>query len=449
MPRRGREWALCGLLASYGPLSETTFILEGKIDIIKENFNANRDGESAMKSTKLCLFVLLSACQTSPAKKTSSNWTQLKTAQEVDCHPWPKKNEDLDVGSLERINWTKDQGIIAQGRSRNTRKVRYFVPFSGDHRIDADDLRKLEWPNDAVFLGQGPDEKDGGHTFVLLGTSDAGHRLELRGNQKSSALAQSNLKSSRTIGGGRTYAWRGGFWLGYYETGEDEAQDDQPLQVSSVVVRGRELVVQEVAGLSVVGRSMIFPRTDKLASIFWLNQGTSVRTEKSIFMFSEINQNSKTQKATSLKLPINHEVENWDLITENGKKFYLAFIDGDSLLGRATLKVAELTVTGPEVELNWVKSKPLTEEHVTRPLWLKKGKNLYVVLQKWKDEESTLATYQVDKGEVISRSAHGVFEEATKIQDIFHDQKSKATFALIKTSKGPMPKYFFCRFADF
>jgi hypothetical protein len=119
-----------------------------------------------------------------------------------------------------------------------------------------------------------------------------------------------------------------------------------------------------------------------------------------------------------LDIDAQSQVESWSA-AQFGGGTYLAFVDGDSMIGQADLKISYVNSVDGATAVKWTKASPLKDVHVTEPVFLASAKGLEVLLLNWIDEESTIARYMVAGGTVGKPAYSGIYPKGARIVDAF------------------------------
>src|SRR5690606_20573578 len=110
----------------------------------------------------------------------------------------------------------------------------------------------------------------------------------------------------------------------------------------------------------------------------------------------------------SLDIAATSQVESWNAAGHGGG-YYLAVVDGDSLIGQSDLKVSFFNWNEGSAPVRWTKGTPLKDVHVTEPFFLASDRGLEAMVLKWIDEESTIARYKVAANGLGKPEYSGIF----------------------------------------
>ena len=395
----------------------------------------------------LALTTLVTAACTLTQEPPKSSWTVLTQAKQVKCHIWPKLDKDLDTSGVFYFEAGGKGYFVSEGRARNLKKVQYLVPFAGDFALDKDQMVELGWGN-AAFVGT---TLQSGQPHVLLqATSDKDEtRLELRtvpGNIRRfrSAPLAAELQRPHVIPGKGER-----FWILYKEGSSITSLEDEPghLMQAEPTTNGL-LKIWPAVTKTFDGAPQALPQADGGITIIWLDQRAPNSTKQPRFKVTTITPDNTVGDEFSIGLPPLKKVEAWAAISE-GPQIFLAFVEGDSLLGAAKLRVAHIHYGGVAPSLGWVKDIELGNEHVADPAWVKQGNGSFLLLPKWLDQESTLGVYRVGLEELAGLGAWGIFREASTFHTFFHATAAKVAGTVVSQKSNFGIQFQLCKIGAF
>lgn len=394
----------------------------------------------------LLLVLTISGCQIFDKTETLSKWDALQAAQSVECSPWPKPPQDLDVTNVSVLTG-KSVGFVSEGRTRRGEKVRYFTPFDGNIPIKAERHGAIAAPSGTKFLGA---LEWNGKFFTLTENRGSKPVLELR-QPTSGKLLYMLPYSGPALDQARFLSAAQGFWMAYKaEAQEEQSIEDQPSEIAYItgLGQGSTLVMTRFPGVKFNGKPMLVKTKDPQEILaVWLDTGVASTVEKPAFKVRLLKSDGTASPEHVLKIPLNEEVERWSAFSQ-GSLGYLAYVDGDTLMGNGSLRIAAFEWEKNLAKVHWVKAKSLMNEHTAEPLWISKGKDAYILLLKWLDGESTLAAYKVSPEDVANLGTFGVFKEGTSLLSTFENPKSRRLTGLIRSRKGPLQEFALCRFGE-
>ena len=153
-----------------------------------------------------------------------------------------------------------------------------------------------------------------------------------------------------------------------------------------------------------------------------------------------------TQNAEKLELPTHLGIENWS-IHPHARGFYLAFLEGDSLVGQAKLHIANFLISGLKHELAWLKTFPMDHIHVGDIEWINlKNGRVQLHFLKWLDGEATLASFKLGQNEVIPLENKGIFPSGSTLMGVFSTGIQNDVYqALIRHRSGAFWQFDICQ----
>lgn len=364
----------------------------------------------------LAVAALLAGCVGTGKRKAQSGWVVLDKAEKTECAPWPMREKDLAVSEVSLVSGTKSKGFMVAGQKRDTSAMDYYVRFQGDAQLDPERIQAMELGRNAVPLGGAG---AGGKTLVMIAKNTGmGATLEVRSTDKNVVLSATEL-SSLPVQEGRALPGTGGTWL-LYKT------DDGAFHAAWVDLAKLDKIAVKALPPSWGERPVLIPQTSKPGALVISKEGDAGKPFKAQWLGTD----GTAEAALPLDLPVASGVESWSAAGYMGS-LYVAYVDGDSLVGAAELKVATLTWdAGPSVK--GTKSSPLKDEHVTQPVFLASAKGLEVLVLKWVDEESTIGRYLVAGGNLGKPAYSGLFPKGTRIVEAFTGDSPDDVFVVTR-----------------
>ena len=379
----------------------------------------------------LYLSILLSSCTTTEDVKKKSEWVELDGVGSVNCAYWPMQKTDLGMNSLIALQGSSTHGLVASMRMRNNSSSHYYVPFDGKVKLDPDDIIKLNLGRGAVVLGG---TKVANKTLlVVIQHKSTRAILELRDPQSNEVIATiDNLPGQASTGS--IHNVEGGFWLVLkhheqrssvmYVGVRSEARGDTTSPKDRV-----SLSATRFDGLKLRSQPEVLTSPGVPGAIVVIYDTTAAgKGKKEGFFVSKLDAKGGFSPPVALPVKIELEVESF-AATAHAGKYFLGFIDGDSMIGQAKMKIASFS-WDVALTINGEDSAVLGDAHVSDPVWISSGSDLFVGALKWVDEESTLATYKVDGSTLGSSRSLGVFSKGSKITGMFVSKDNRNFFGL-------------------
>jgi len=339
-----------------------------------------------------------------------SEWQGLGDVEKVDCVPWPLGERDLGVNSVSFLD-TKPQSLISTGRLRTSATVNYLTEFEGRASLDVDDLRRVDLGRTVVVLGTA---KVGASSFLAVSVrSKSGRKLELR-STKDNIVRWSLDGFPSDLSSGSIINVADGFWVGLKESEEKSS-------IWYVSATAGKLTLRSYPELNLRVLPIILPVRDEPQA--WLLSYDAVaagQRRNDVFVMQKISTEGVAGNERRLEVPVDSAVESWSASAVSGR-FLMAWVDGDSMVGEAKMRLGEIVIDYEAPRLAWENVFPLEDVHVSEPIWLTAGGLSWAVILKWVDEESTLATYKVGVSSASPPRASGIFPKGSRLVDAFSD----------------------------
>jgi|GEM_PF-4362702 len=380
----------------------------------------------------LCL--LLTDYATSEDPKRKSEWADLDEAESVNCAYWPIQKQDLALNELITAGEPVAEGLVASMRMRNSSVGFYYAPFGGKVKLDPAEFRKLDFGRGALPIGG--IRMHGKLLIAVVQHRQSRSVLELRSVETNAVLSTVEPLPGPVVSGA-IFPVEGGFWLSlkHHE------------QSSSIGFVGLDSAFAAkpiwYAGLKLEFNPTILPihkSADAIAVLF--NAVAAGRGRKDVFSIVKVSRNGSFSDPKALTVKIDAEVESYSAIGFNGH-YYLAYIDGDSMVGQAKIRTAKFSWADSPVIIG-EDSRSLGDAHVSEPLWLLSENSIFVGILKWVDEESTFATYKLAQSKITGSKSSGVFAKGSRIIDRFQS-KNGQNFLVVRARDNEIWRYRLCQ----
>jgi hypothetical protein len=351
----------------------------------------------------------------------------LSKAESVSCGIWPLRAKDLQIDGVAPVRGTGTagpKGFLATGLNRNAGALQYWAPFRGKENLDGESFLNLDLGRGAVVIGGAWV----GSAAVTVLTRSAGGKntLEVRTIHDNVVRHKSELGPT-VVTDGTLVAAQGGAWATL--RGEDGSFRMMWIALPSL----DKITSRPVVGASFAERPVVLPRAAKAGGTVVVSREGNDAARP--FGVRWVGMDGKAGDLVPLDLQIANQVESWSAFAYGGG-YYMAVVDGDSLVGASELKVGHFEWNGATAPVRWVKGLPMRDEHVTEPVWTTGSKGLEVLVLKWIDEESTVARYQVAGGALGKPSYAGVFPKGSRIVDAFNDDGDVWTVIRSRSENG-------------
>lgn len=342
-------------------------------------------------------------CQTFAGRnKATSGWYALEKAEAVKCSSWPLRERDLQLDELAFIRAPRP-GFLATGLKRDASPLTYYTPFKGSSQIDADDFAAFDLGRQAVILGAA---STGQQTAVIVARNSAAKAtLEVRALQNNVVKAKAELGGFNVVDGW-TAVSQGGVYVAY-------KSEDNLYHLAFLATRGGKLALH-IVDVTYKDRPAVLTLPSRPGALVVWKEGETGRP----FRVAAAPEDGTIGAPMTLDIDVVSQTESWSATAQPGHD-YLAFVDGDSLIGQAELKIAAFAWGDGAPHVQGTRTAPLKDVHVTEPVFLAGGKGLEVLLLNWIDEESTIARYMV-AGSTLGKPVYsGVYPKGTRIVEAF------------------------------
>ena len=353
----------------------------------------------------LSLLLMTCACQTFGGRKTVSSWAALENAESVDCDSWPLRPKDLQINDLTFVHG-RNKGFLASGLKRDASPMHAFAAFDDSTAVDGSDLKDLDFGRGAVVVG-GASAFGRTYAIVVLNLAGGKSTIELRATPSNIVAYKGNFAAVNVIEG-TTVRSQGGAWVVF-------KSDENEFRVAFIDLRKKDhFQAKVVPGLVFKERPQILAMAGRPGAVAVYKEGDIGRPFKTV----TLSEAATAGPPVPLDISVAIQVESWSAVAVPGGD-YLAFVDGDSLVGQADLRISHFNWTDSGVAVRWTKRAPLHDVHATRPVFIASRRGLEVLLLNWIDEESTIARYMVAGGNIGKPAFSGIFPKGSRIVDAF------------------------------
>lgn len=362
----------------------------------------------------LFMVVVLSGCAIFSGHKTHSGWVVLEKSEKVACGLWPKQEQDLAINEVV-VARGKQLGFLATGLNRDGSPKHYYLPFQDDVDLDAGDLIPLKLGHNAVIAGGaswgGKPLVDVVYNTPQKDGSDKSS-FELRNVNDNLVRTKADVLPLGVKAASVVYA-TDVHWIVFQKDGSD-------FGIARLALAGKEKFKFEVVpGLSFKEMPVLVLTGAGGTGQEALVIGREGAANKP-FQVRKIDAQARASMPSTLELTAENGVESWAAASYGGAN-YLVYVDGDSLIGQAELKVAAFDWTNGATNVKWTKGVPLQDVHVSDPVFVVSSKGLQVLTLNWVDDESTVARYIVAAGTIGKPVYSGIFKKGSRIVEAFNE----------------------------
>ncbi len=358
---------------------------------------------------------------------TKSDWIVLENADSVACSAWPKREKDLDISDISFH--PSASSFLVKGTNRNTSRYVYDLKFDDDEDVDPQGRANFEIGRSAQVAGVV--KVGGADHFVVFEDRQGKTNVEFR-NASSNVVELSFVMTDRLLSPINVYASRFGVWISYKNA-------DQFVRFVFVDSRAGKDAKPVIAPLNFNE----IPKVNILDSDGTIVLTTVADRQKTKFNVVTVDVSGKASTAMSIPTKVTYEIESFATYLRDGN-FYLAYVDGDSLVGESSLKVTKAALEGGSLSVKWTRQSSLRNVHVTEPVFVNSKKGLELLVLKWVDEESTIARYMVTAEGIGKPTYAGVFKRGSRIMDAFSVDAGRA-FAITRSKGTDNWEFLVCR----
>ncbi len=387
-----------------------------------------------LKILMLLLLLIPTSCAFN--SKVESEWATLQSASNVSCKPWKRNDDVLSVKSIDIFNG-KPQGFLTSVALRNGQSALEYADFKQSLSVSPM-VRRNFGTRTGLVSGFG----DSQAIYAVVSKNlKEGSKLEIR-TMPDNVVRYTAIGLPVNIRSLEVYPAKNGAWLSFRAGHPDTAVEELGYQFAYLPTKLNQQDIRLTAVPSQpidTFQAQIISNPNHLnALVVWKPKGQSHRH----FNIAEISPGKKPVfEPKEVDVSAEHEIESW---TAGAAKegLTLSYVDGDSLIGQANLKVVKLSWDQQYATTEWLKSKSLLNEHVSDPVWVSGSNKGFILIPKWVDNESTIALYHVGNQGFENAEAVGVFPRGLRVVDAFWDDD---IYALIRFRENQEWQFQLCQ----
>ena len=378
------------------------------------------------------------ACTTGGQGDIISKWHVLQGATQLTCENWPRRDRDLQIDDIGVIKGGTP-GFLVSGLRRDGQPLQYFTPFDNDVKIDPDRRVELTFGRGAILAG-GISPKSGVIDAVVVRGVGADPqvetRVELRAIPSNLLVAQASLGASSVS---EATVHRSG--QGAYVVLKTDGHQFRLAYVDlSKPARPR---VTAVAGFASGERPVLAVDPNRRGGWAVWREGDSQGSLRAMALEGERSISS----VMTLDLQVSGDIEAFSAYN-GGDQLLVAWIEGDSLVGQAELKVALLQRTpkgNQGLKRRWLRTVALRDVHASDPVFLRTAEGPEVAMLNWIDEESTLARFAIGPSSLGRPTYTGIFPRGARVLDTFPENAAATdSYVLIRYREGEQWRHRLC-----
>jgi hypothetical protein len=399
-------------------LVKSSKILNALVQIVRRD---DKMRQISLSLVSLGIFLGTSGCAIFSSKKTNSEWDVLSSVDKVSCASWPLAENDIQVNEIKVSQNAAAKVQVAFAASvvkRNGAPGFYYVPFDDDAKLNRDDLVPLKLGRGSILIGSSLMAETPVVGVVRNQTEKA--IFELR-TVKDNVVRFSTDAAELPIADGEILTVDHGAWLSY-------RRDDNGIRFSFIDwEKPTKIEAKNFRTVAFGGQPVALAKADKSGILaLWRDDKGDRR-----FQVRNLARDGQTAAPVTLDVKIDGTVESWSAASF-GQGYFLAYVEGDSLVGQATLRVAYFNWRDGVPVVQWQKEQIIKDVHVGEPMFSAVNDKLDLLLLNWVDDESTIARYQVSSGTLGQPKFSGVFERGARLVKAFTDAKRSDSFVLMR-----------------
>lgn len=379
-------------------------------------------------------------------KNFESSWKVLKTAATISCKKFIPNNSKiiekmwfLENNSLS--NFPVIEGFLYQTISFSGIRNYYYLDFTKNTTININNAISKDIGIDNVIAGVG---KLFNNKYILVIKKTKNNSiLQLRNLDDNALKTSYKLKNSNIIWA-KTLFVKNGIWLLYKNKNKhnlNEANENLNIQILFIHVSSDLKLKIINYDINLIDNIKAINIYDNNIIIIGYNLDKST---KNTFNYLYLNSTNTTIKKQQLNIKLNEAVESWD-IQKFGSYLFITYVEGDSLIGMSNLNVGLLKIVDKDINVQWIKSKSLLNEHVANPKLLIKHNKFIIAIPKWIDMESVLGIYDGDISGISSSKAVGIFKYNTYILTFFSHINLQDLYILLRIKQEEQFTYNLCK----
>ncbi len=361
--------------------------------------------------------------------ETISKWDALQSAAKADCAPWPMQKQDLGIYDLRLFDGEKPH-FLARIMGRDAIQGWKGAPFAFDPEVNAKDVRAVQLGARPVILGGGSSAQG---AFTIVANQDSGRTAQIEVRTFPDNIVRRRYQNlGITVVDGFALPVQAALWMAVKVHSSEKSIEEVPVRIlhlSQSEGEAKATIKTANVPMGTEFPALLTSAKGDSAQLVWRKE----KGTKSEFFYSRLGADGSYATPTPLNIPVSMQVESW-AAASFGSNILLAIVDGDSLVGQASLKLVRFEPAGKSgAEVKWVKTKSLLNEHVSDPVIASGPNGAYVLLPKWLDEESTIATYRLGIEAVESQPVAGIFPKGIRLVGASISQDGKKLFAIVRS----------------
>ena len=380
----------------------------------------------------LMLLLLVNGVSCTLNNKVESEWATLQSASSAECKPWNQNDDVLSVEGIQVLGG-KPTGFLTSVVLRNGQSAFDYGDFK--RSLSVSPMVRRDFGSNVNALNGFSDSKS------VYAVSSVGSKVEIR-SMEDHVVRYTATGLPENIQSINAHPVKGGLWLSFRAGDNETALEELGYQFAYLPLDSgkSQLKVQYFpeTPINTFQATIISNLDDPTVLAIWKPKDKNGRK----FHIAQLDPSKKAAfESKSIDVSAEHEVESWTAGHVPGG-ILLTYVDGDSLIGQANLKVLKLKWQDQYITSEWLKSKSLLNEHVSDPIWVKGNGKSFVLIPKWVDNESTIALYTIGDQGFENAEAVGVFPRGLRVMDAFWNND---IYALIRFRQDRKWQFELCR----
>ncbi len=399
-----------------------------------------------MKKSLNFYFLIMVSCVTNKSNfnnSPKSEWATLKDTAKVSCSPLPMGEEDIENRKV-KLTAGNQRGFIIEALNRRGQTTYYYISLGDVLKNSSKLLKEITIVGENVLLGG---FFDGKQFYYVVSNAN---QVEVYSSATNVKVNQSSMGRSVT----EFPDWlevKSGYWLSLQNDEEDEKkQDDESYDQRGLLFLEKDgsgkgiKSVRKIEKIKFENLPILIAKQEKESIVGIMQNLERSKKENEIsFKLKEIDVvgNIKNQFSASWEGAQTLETRTANYFND---QYVFAFIEGDSLVGSASLKFGVLQNKENGGSIQLVATKTLEHEHIADPNWVSMNGKLHLLIPKWVDEETTVASYSFDGKNIVDEKNHGIFPTGTSLQGVFYDEVTKKIYITIRYRSNSRWQYDVC-----
>lgn len=377
-----------------------------------------------LKFPEFALPLMLIGCVGFGTPKTSSKWAILSKTKELNCDAWPIREKDLRIDEIKYFRG-EEPGFIVSGMKRNGNSMSYWAPFKRGVKLNSKTFINIPTDGDIVVAGGGSINKD--PSVGLIVNRMRSSAFEIRAIKTGKIKFQSDIRQSNIKD-----AWLvenlPNSWLITHK-------DDNDAHVF-LLRTNPDISLSFVPGA-------VFKEPPIVLATYGLERAISLRFKQNKIIGRTLTMDRHPQEDFELDLSIKEEIESW---TATGYRddYFVSYVDGDSIVGRAELRLSRLRIDGGGAVTSDFPPATLKDVHVGQPVFVTTSTGLSLLLMQWMDDESTIARFDISHSGLEAPVYTGIFPKGGRIVATIADEKDEDVFVVVRHKNNDEWSYQIC-----